>query len=214
VKANQIVVSGFDLTGNMVKPWAEAGYTCYCVDIQHPEGETVDGNIIYVGVDIRRWLPPYGKQIIFQSFFPPCTDLATSGARWFKEKGLPRLVDALDLFCVAIRLAEWSAAPFIIENPVSTVSNYWRKPDYIFNPNEYAGYLGGEDDTYTKRTCLWTGNGFIMPSQKPLPPTKGSMMYQIPPGVDRANLRSKTPIGFARAVFEANRVDGGTKVIE
>ena len=34
------VISCFDLTGNMVRPWAEAGYLCYCVDIQHPQGET------------------------------------------------------------------------------------------------------------------------------------------------------------------------------
>ena len=192
----------------MVKPWAEAGYTCYCIDLQHPEGETIDGNIIYVGTDIRRWLPPYGKRIAFQSYFPPCTDLAVSGARWFKEKGLPRLVDALDLFCAAIRLAEWSDAPFIIENPVSTVSSYWRKPDHMFNPNEYAGYEGGAEDLYTKKTCLWSGNGFVMPDPKPLPPTMGSMMHRLPPGEDRANQRSATPMGFASAVFEANNKNG------
>ena len=32
------VISCFDLTGNMVRPWAEAGYLCYCVDVQHPQG--------------------------------------------------------------------------------------------------------------------------------------------------------------------------------
>ena len=32
-----IVVSLFDYTGNMLKPWADAGYVCYAVDLQHNE---------------------------------------------------------------------------------------------------------------------------------------------------------------------------------
>ena len=73
------VISCFDLTGNMVRPWAEAGYLCYCVDIQHPQGETRQGNIIHVGADMRDWLPPF-RPITFAAFFPPCTDVAVSGA--------------------------------------------------------------------------------------------------------------------------------------
>ena len=72
------VISCFDLTGNMVRPWAEAGYLCYCVDIQHPQGETRQGNIIHVGADMRDWLPPF-RPITFAAFFPPCTDVAVSG---------------------------------------------------------------------------------------------------------------------------------------
>jgi len=41
-----IVLSLCDRTGNMVKPWAEAGTQCVIVDIQHPAGETpFDKNI-------------------------------------------------------------------------------------------------------------------------------------------------------------------------
>ena len=50
---DNIVISCFDLTGNMVMPWAEAGYPCYCVDIQHPAGESRDGNIIRVGAEVH-----------------------------------------------------------------------------------------------------------------------------------------------------------------
>lgn len=39
------VLSLFDYTGTMVRPWAEAGYPCIIVDIQHPEGERTEGNI-------------------------------------------------------------------------------------------------------------------------------------------------------------------------
>ena len=85
--SDSIVISCFDLTGTMVRPWADAGYRCYCVDIQHPKGETRQGNIIKVGADMRDWLPPR-EPIRFASFFPPCTDVAVSGARWFRDKGL------------------------------------------------------------------------------------------------------------------------------
>ena len=66
------VISCFDATENMVQPWAEAGYLCYCVDVQHPQGETRQGNIIRVGADMRDWLPPF-RPITFAAFFPPCT---------------------------------------------------------------------------------------------------------------------------------------------
>jgi hypothetical protein len=56
-----IVLSLFDYSGNMVRPWAEAGYLCYCVDLQHPAGETRQGNIVLVGADIREWLPPFAR---------------------------------------------------------------------------------------------------------------------------------------------------------
>lgn len=95
----------------------------------------------------------------------------------------------------------------MIENPVSAVSTYWRKPDYTFNPCDYGGYLTPPDDAYTKRTCLWTGNGFAMPKPKPVKPVEGSRMHSLGPSTDRAALRSITPQGFARAVFEANCVD-------
>lgn len=198
-----VVVSCFDYTCNMVMPWADAGYTCYCVDLQHPAGETREGNIIKVGADMLDWLPPR-KDIVFAAFFPPCTDVAVSGARWFRDKGIGALIMALRLFEASIRLAEWCGAPYMIENPVSTVSSYWRKPDYTFNPCDYAGYRDGENDLYTKKTCLWTGGAFRIPGPRPCAPSQGSKMHLLPPSDERAALRSATPKGFARAVFEAN----------
>lgn len=187
----------------MVAPWARAGFLCYCVDLQHPAGEHRDGNIIRVGADVREWLPPYGPiKILFA--FPPCTDVAVSGARWFKDKGLGSLIRALEFFDASVRLAEWTGAPYMIENPVSMVSSYWRKADYTFDPCDYGGYLNPPGDTYTKKTCLWTGNGFVMPEPKWVYPSEGSKMNRLPPSKDRSALRSLTPRGFAQAVFKAN----------
>lgn len=193
----------FNKTDVMPRPWADAGYLCYCVDIQHEKGEHREGNIIRIGADIHRWTPPL-RPFAFGFAFPPCTDLAVSGARWFSGKGLYALSEAIALFARAADILEAAGCPYGIENPVSTISSYWRKPDHTFHPNEYAGYPGGEEDTYTKKTCLWVGGGFIMPPKRPLSVTDGSRMHLLPPSDERANLRSATPSGFARAVFEAN----------
>src|SRR4051812_46987564 len=111
----KIVLSCFDRTANTVKPWAEAGYLCYCIDIQHPKGETREGDIIKVGADIQCWIPPRGN-IAFAAFFPPCTDLAVSGARWLKEKGLHKLSEAIKLFARCIDIAETLECAYLIEN--------------------------------------------------------------------------------------------------
>jgi hypothetical protein len=110
---------------------------------------------------VRDWLPPFARiKILFA--FPPCTHVAVSGARWFKDKGLGALIDSLQLFDAAVRLAEWTGAPYLIENPVSTISTYWRKPDHRFDPCDYGGYLDPPGDRYTKKTWApdwqWIGD--------------------------------------------------------
>jgi hypothetical protein len=194
---NLTVLSLFDFSGVFVRPWADAGYSCICVDIQHPEGETRAGNIVRIGIDICDYLPPPAAYA-FVAAFPPCTHLAVSGARWFRGKGLGRLAESIRLFYKAAQIAQWSGAPYLLENPVSTISSYWRKPDHTFDPCDYG-------DLYTKKTCLWTGNGFIMPPKNRIEPVEGSKMHLMPPSVSRANLRSETPRGFSEAVFKANR---------
>lgn len=121
----------------MVRSWAEAGYDCLCVDIQHPEGLSVEGSITKVGIDIAHYLPPIHNYVAVFAF-PPCTHLAVSGARWFKGKGLGKLSESIKLFHKSVLICEWSGAPYMIENPVSTTSTYWRKPDYSFDPCDYG----------------------------------------------------------------------------
>jgi hypothetical protein len=191
----------------MVAPWAAAGFLCLCVDLRHPPGAARDGNVVRIGADVREWLPPYAPVAALFAF-PPCTDVAVSGARWFKDKGLGALVRSLELFDAAVRLAEWTGAPYLIENPVSTVSTYWRAPDHVFDPCDYGGWLDPPGDAYTKRTCLWTGNGFVMPEPRAVPPVEGSRMLRYGPSPERADLRAATPRGFAQAVFAANHQPG------
>lgn len=198
-----LVLSMCDRTGVMVEPWLAAGYECWLVDMQHPAGVHRDGRLVRVGGDVTKWLPPRADyRIVFG--FPPCTNLAVSGSRWFVDKGLAGLADAIAVVEAVRDRCEWSGAPWMIENPVGTLSTYWRKPDHAFDPCDFGGWVDG--DAYTKRTHLWTGGGFVFPPVRPVEPVQGSLMHRLPPSPERADLRSVTPAGFAAAVFAANEL--------
>lgn len=205
------VISLFDVSGKMVEPWLEAGFDCWIVDIQHPpaydsDGITTDGRLHKVHWDLTKpWLCPVDRnRIAFVSAFPPCDHVAVSGARWFKGKGLRRLATSVEMFATAAEFCEWSEAPYFIENPVSNISSHWRKSDYRFSPHHFTGY--NIDDNYTKKTCLWVGNGFVMPEKNELEGLgePDDRIHKCPPGPDRHNIRSSTPTGFSKAVFRAN----------
>lgn len=212
-------MSGFvyslcDLTGNMVRPWAEAGYECICFDMQHSIRQTRveiigSGSITYQWANVRSLTAAdiRDPKIIFA--FPPCTNLTVSGSRDWKLKGLRGFIDGLEVVESCRQLCEWPGVPWMLENPVGRLSQSWRDPDHSFDPCDYG-------DPYTKKTLIWAGNGFTMPPRvkqgapglfgehERVEATEGSKMWLIPPSADQANLRSETPMGFARAVFEAN----------
>lgn len=206
-----IVISLCDLTGNMVQPWVDAGYGALLVDPQHIttriEGRvakfagTVEDAAELIGHLIRLGV------VVAVFGFPPCTHMAVSGARWFGAK-----YEADKLFqAKAVMVAEQcrsigkiSGAPWFVENPVSVLSSAFGKPQHTFHPADYTAYEPA--DNYTKKTCLWTGGGFIMPA-----PAKDhtlgapdNRIHFASPGPERANFRSATPMGFARAVFAAH----------
>jgi hypothetical protein len=132
--------------------------------------------------------------------FPPCTDLAASGARWWKGKGQERADAALGF---VMRLAGAPIPRIAIENPVGRISTLWRKPDQIIQP-----WMFGE--TYTKATCLWLLN---------LPPLFATCcrgeryptIHRMSEGPERARLRSATPLGLAQAMADQwGNLEGGT----
>lgn len=196
--SNGDVISLCDYTGAMVRPWAEAGFRCVCYDVQHSiRADRVEGNVTYRWADVRSLTAADLGEPAMVFAFPPCTDLAVSGARDFARKGLRRLIDALEIVEACRVLCENSRAAWMLENPVSRLSTLWRAPDFTFDPCDYG-------DPYTKKTCLWTGGGFVMPEKQRVEPVEGSKMHLMAPSAERANLRSATPPGFARAVFAAN----------
>lgn len=199
------VISFCDRTGNMVLPWLENGYRAITVDLQmadiaHPNRIHIAADCGALGSDFVRQFAP----ITAAFAFPPCTNLAVSGARWFADKGLKGLIDGLRIVEACRHLCETSGAPWMLENPVSTIASYWRKPDYTFHPYEFTEFEPA--DNYTKKTCLWTGNGFVMPKPAPAPGIgkPDDRIHKAPPSDERGNIRSATPLGFARAVYQAN----------
>jgi hypothetical protein len=207
------VISLCDLTGNMTDPWVEAGYNALLVDPQHGttriEGRvtkfagTVEDVMEYAGHLIR------SGDVAMVFGWPPCTDMAVSGARWFKDKYAKDNLFQAKAVMVAEQcrtLGRLSGAPWTVENPVSVLASAFGKPTHYFHPWHYTAYE--PDDHYTKKTGLWTGGGFIMPrplrAYSTLWGEPDNRIHFASPGPERANIRSVTPMGFARAVFAAN----------
>lgn len=214
IKKRPIILSECDRTGNAVRPWAEAGWECWCVDTQHSIRKRMrgrvtsvgEGTIRYIWGDVRSWVLPGDVCVAFYLAFPPCTHLTCSGAQDWQTKRGYALADALQTFDACERAAAMAGCPYAIENPaLSRLSTNRRSPDHTFHPWEYAGYLPDHEvDNTEKRTGLWSGAGFVMPSRKPAPAPHRQDCWRASPGDDRADDRAETPMGFARAVYEAN----------
>lgn len=129
--------------------------------------------------------------------FPPCTHLAVSGARHFKQKREDgRQQQAIDFF---LAIANANCPKIAIENPVGIMSTVWRKPDQIIQPWQFG-------HPESKATCLWLKGLPILQPTNVLPlPASGrwiSKMWRLGPSPDRAKLRSKTYTGIARAMAD------------
>jgi site-specific DNA-cytosine methylase len=130
---------------------------------------------------------------------PPCTHLAVSGARWFKDKQIEQ-AEALDFVRLLL------AAPIdkiALENPISIISSRIRKPNQIIQPWQFGS-------PESKSTCLWLKNlpNLIPTDVLPLPPS-GRWNNQTPsgqnklgPSPDRWKERSKTYQGIAEAMAQ------------
>ena len=121
---------------------------------------------------------------------PPCTHLAVSGARWFKDKQAEQ-AEALDF----VRLLLGAPIDRIaLENPVSVISSRIRKPDQIIQPWQFGH---GE----TKATCLWLKG---LPKLTPTDIVDGreARVHKLPPSADRWKIRSTTYPGIAAAMAQ------------
>jgi len=224
----------------MVKPWIEAGYDAILVDPQHAADTVIEGREFFGEPGkpgAKRWgnvrtLPfvidapeTYAAiraamlthNVVMVCGFPPCTDLAVSGAKhfvrkatdkkWEHYKGKHFQAQATRVVEQCHVIGQLTGAPWIVENPVSVLASIWRKPDHYFHPYEYTAYE--REDNYTKKTSIWCGGGFVMPAPATLPADElgepDDRIHKASPGPERENFRSATPMGFARAVFAANR---------
>lgn len=119
---------------------------------------------------------------------PPCTHLAVSGARWFKDKQ-DEQIQALDFVRL---LMQTQIERICIENPISIISSKIRKPDQIIQP-----WMFGHGET--KATCLWLKE---LPKLTPTNIVDGreARIHKMPPGPNRWKERSRTMQGIATAM--------------
>jgi len=121
---------------------------------------------------------------------PPCTYLAVSGARWFKDrqKEQKKALEFVEM------LMNSSINKIAIENPISVISSRIRKPDQIIQP-----WMFGHGET--KATCLWLKN---LPLLKPTNIVSGreNRVHKEPPSKERWKNRSRTLMGIAEAMAE------------
>ena len=121
-------------------------------------------------------------------FFPPCTHVCVSGARWWPKK----LVEQKEALEFMRDLMESNIPMIAMENPIGAFSTYWRKPDQIIQPWQFGH---GE----TKATCLWLkGLPKLIPTN--IVDGREARVHRMSPGPDRWKERSRTYQGIADAM--------------
>lgn len=183
------VLVACEFSGVVRRAFRERGHDAWSCDLLPAEdGET---QFHYEGSVFEGPLSAlYGMQWDLMIAHPPCTHLAVSGARWFKEKQREQ-ADALQFVSY---LMGASIKRICIENPISIISSHIRKPDQIIHPWQFGH---GE----TKATCLWLKN---LPPLKPTNIVEGreARVHKMSPGPDRWKERSRTFTGIAEAMAD------------
>lgn len=175
------VLVACEFSGRVWDAFIQAGHDALSCDFEPTErpGPHYQG-------DVRDIL--YAQDWDLMICHPPCTHLAVSGARWFKDKQTEQK-EALDFVKLLMNV---DIPRIALENPVSIISSKIRKPDQIIQPWQFGH---GE----TKKTCLWLKN------LEKLQPTnivdgRKDRIHKLPPTPDRWKERSRTYEGIAKAM--------------
>lgn len=192
--ACRTVISLFDASGVLAQPWVDAGYNVVTYDLQ------TGGDISQF--DAENLLEQHGNDDVWAILAqPPCTDFASSGAQWWREKDADgRTAASNKLVRQTLRTIELFRPPvWVMENPVGRIRKQNKLPAPLlkFDPWHFG-------DNYTKRTELY-GNFCNDLPLAPVEPTDGSKMHRLSSSAKYE--RSLTPEGFAYALFIANNAE-------
>lgn len=178
------VLVACEFSGTVRRAFRDAGHDAWSCDLLPAD----DSDEFHYQRDVRAVPMGYGDVWDLMIAHPPCTHLAVSGARWFKDK-LPEQAEALEFVRDILGMPVERIA---LENPVSIISSRIRKPDQIIHPWQHGH---GE----VKATCLWLKN---LPKLTPSNIVEGRepKVHMMPPSADRWKLRSKTYEGIAKAM--------------
>ena len=202
------ILSLFDYSGNWPRPYADAGHNVFQVDIK-------------LGIDVMDVDDTWLTENVLDGFggvdailaAPPCTDFAGSGAQYWKQKDKDgRTTKSIELIRQVLRCVDFLKPDFwALENPVGRlnecVPELKRYGPWYFNPCDYG-------DPYTKKTGLWgvftpplplwIGGDWSVEPQRLC--SQGSWVQRLGGSSEKTKeLRSETPIGFAKAFYQANQ---------
>ena len=218
----------FETTMLAAAEFEKCGFDTICIDLDNKLGKWGDEHGIQTNSRILDWdilenvdeIADLAMSCEMVIGFPPCTDLANSGAAHFASKRAKNpnfQIEAVELCRTVETIGNLADVPWIIENPTSVLSTLWRKPDFRFQPYEYGGYLPVDDvhplypkyimprDAYPKKTCYWTSENLKMPEKLIVPIDKGySTQYNKLGGksAKTKRIRSATPRGIMRAIAQ------------
>jgi hypothetical protein len=191
----RLIISLYDYTETWPKHYIEAGYPVLIWD------KKVEGDILTD--DFMHDVMIYSDYVYGILAAPPCTFFAVSGARWWQNISDDDLSEMIMLAEWVLMVKDWcpNLKFWALENPVGRIDKLipelkpFRK--LLFNPCDYG-------DPYTKKTVLWGEFNHNLP-KTPVLPLYGSLMHKTPGSSRQAEIRSKTPGGFAKAFFQANQ---------
>jgi hypothetical protein len=178
------VLIACEFSGVVRRAFRERGHDAWSCDLLPAE----DGSEFHYRADIKWGLCMFPWDLMIAH--PPCTHLAVSGARWFKDKQQEQ-AEAIE-FVQA--LMDAPIPRIALENPISVISSRIRKPDQIIQP-----WMFGHGEV--KATCLWLKN---LPKLESTNIVEGRVprVHREPPSPDRWKNRSRTMTGIAQAMAE------------
>lgn len=176
------VLVACEYSGAVRNAFREQGFDAWSCDLLPSD----DFSMFHFETDVRNVL--YAEKWDLMVAHPPCTHLAVSGARWFKDKKEEQ-EEALEFVRM---LLDAPVKHIALENPISIISSRIRKPDQIIQPWQFGH---GE----TKATCLWLKD---LPKLIPTNIVEGreARVHKMAPGPSRWKERSRTYQGIADAM--------------
>lgn len=178
------VLVACEFSGVVRDAFKRRGHAAWSCDILPSEGDEFN----HYQQDVLPLLARYEWDLLIAH--PPCTHLAVSGARWFKDKA----TEQAEALAFVQSLMDAPIPHIAIENPISIISSRIRKPDQIIQPWQFGH---GE----TKATCLWLKG---LPKLAPTNIVDGreARVHRMPPGPNRWRERSRTFQGIADAMAD------------
>jgi len=174
------VLVACEFSGVVRDAFAALGHDAWSCDLLPTErqGNHVQGDVMAILSD--------GWDLMIAH--PPCTHLASSGARWFKEK----VTEQLAAVAFVRNLLRAPIPRIAVENPIGVLSTRYRKPDQIIQPWQFGH---GE----TKATCLWLV-GLPKLTATNVVDGRAARVHRESPGPNRWKNRSRTLQGIADAM--------------